>query len=68
MWDVLATSFLNIPEAFTVERAEIDIEKSGPGAGRTFRKNNTGNFANIVTNVDREKFYQYFMESFSKDL
>lgn len=64
MWDVLATSYLSIPEAFKVDRnVECHVESSGASAGKTSMKQNTQNFANIATQVDRDKFYDYLMNT-----
>lgn len=65
MWDVLATSYLAIPEAFEVERIEIDIISKGPEAGRTIRKKNTGQWVNITRSVDTAIFYQYIFKQFN---
>lgn len=65
MWDVLATSFLSIPEAFTLEQAEIDIDTAGPCAGRTYRRGGTGQWVRIATSVSKDMFYDYLLHAFS---
>lgn len=65
MWDVLATSFISIPEAFVTEKAEVDIQTTGPSAGRTFRKEGSGYRVNVATKVDKKIFYDYLLNAFS---
>ncbi|MDJ1484799.1 nucleoside hydrolase [Cytophagaceae bacterium YF14B1] len=66
MWDVLATSYLAIPEAFTTETIEIDILSSGPGAGRTYRKPGSGQWVTIATGVNKDHFYTYLLDKFNQ--
>lgn len=63
MWDVLATSFLSIPEAFTLEEVEINIETMGANAGRTYRRENSGHWAKIATKIDKHIFYNHLLNS-----
>ena len=65
MWDVLATSYLTIPDAFVLERMEIDVVETGPSAGRTVRKPGSKQFAQVATKVDKEMFYDYLIEAFT---
>lgn len=65
MWDVLATSFLAIPEAFNLEDAEIDIDTIGASAGRTYRREGSGQWASIATGVNKELFYDYLLTAFA---
>ena len=65
MWDVLATSFLHIPEAFTLEEAEVDIVTQGESAGRTYRKANSGYHAKVATDVNKKLFYNYLLGALS---
>lgn len=63
MWDVLATSYLAIPEAFEVEKKiECEIIKEGASQGKTLIKSGSGNFINLTNNVDTETFYKYLSE------
>jgi len=65
MWDVLATSYLGIPDAFEVqENMECVIESSGPSAGRTSIEKGTGKYAHIAIDVDKAKFYNYVLKAF----
>ena len=65
MWDVLATSYLTIPNAFAVESMEIDIETHGPSAGRTYRKEGSNQLVKVVKKVDKEIFYNYLVDAFT---
>ena len=66
MWDVLATSYLAIPEIFKTEKLELDIVPTGYDAGRTYRKKNCGQWVNVVKEVNLEKFYSYIVNQFEK--
>ena len=66
MWDVLATSYLAIPEIFNTEKIELDIVSSGYDAGRTYRKEHCGQWINVVKNVNPEKFYSYVVNQLEK--
>jgi purine nucleosidase len=64
MWDVLATSYLKIPNAFKVEEGiEIDIIDYGSSAGKTIIKKGSKKYANVVRRVNCELFYNYIVES-----
>ncbi|MEL6562495.1 MAG: nucleoside hydrolase [Bacteroidota bacterium] len=63
MWDVLATSYLAIPNAFVFESMEVDIEAVGPSAGRTVRKEGSNQFAKVAMNVNKETFYDYLINT-----
>lgn len=65
MWDVLATSFLSIPEAFVLEETEVEIQATGPSAGRTYRKEGSGQWVKMATRVDKNQFYNYLLKAFS---
>jgi purine nucleosidase len=64
MWDVLATSFLAIPEAFTIETIELDIIPTGANAGRTLRQPGSGHWVQVAKHVDTEAFYAYMLQQF----
>jgi purine nucleosidase len=64
MWDVLATSFLAIPEAFEVETLELDIIAAGANAGRTLRQPGSGHWVRVAKHVDTEAFYTYMLQQF----
>lgn len=59
MWDVLATSYLAIPEAFQLETLELNIEPTGPRAGRTHRQPGSGHWVQVAKAVDQAAFYAY---------
>lgn len=59
MWDILATSYLGIPDAFVLEKVELEIHPTGHHAGQTFRKSGSGKWVQMATNVNKERFYQY---------
>jgi purine nucleosidase len=64
MWDVLATSYLAIPEAFTVETVELDIIPTGASAGRTVRQPGSGQWVQVAKHVDTDAFYTYLLQQF----
>lgn len=61
MWDVLATSYLGIPQAFSFERMELDVGTQSPNAGQTFRAPDSGHWVEVAKMVDKEIFYQYIL-------
>ena len=61
MWDVLATSYLSIPEAFTSERVEIEVETELPSEGRTYRKPGSEQWVEVIKTVDVDRFYAYIL-------
>ncbi len=66
MWDVLATSYLAIPEAFTIERMELEISGKGPNAGQILRKPGSGQWVRVAMGVDKAYFYQYLLGQFKR--
>ena len=66
MWDVLATSYLAIPEAFRLERLELTIEPTGPGAGRTHRQPGSGQWVQVAKAVDQAAFYAYLFRQLTQ--
>jgi purine nucleosidase len=66
MWDVLATSYLAIPDAFQTECIELDIVASGPSAGRTKRKPGSGQWVNVAQQVDEAAFYAYLFQQLTQ--
>lgn len=66
MWDVLATSFLAIPEAFTVETLELAIIPTGANAGRTLRQPGSGQWVRVAKHVDTNVFYTYLLQQFGE--
>lgn len=66
MWDVLATSYLAIPEAFRLERLELTIEPTGPSAGRTRRQPGCGQWVQVAKTVDQAAFYAYLFRQLTQ--
>lgn len=64
MWDVLATSYLAIPEAFEVETLELAIIPAGASAGRTLRQPGSGHWVRVAKHVDTAAFYAYLLQQF----
>ena len=61
MWDVLATSYLGIPEAFTSERVELAVHTNLPNEGQTFRLPGNGQWTDVIKTVNIEEFYAYIL-------
>ncbi len=66
-WDILATAYLARPELYQIVEQETDIISSGISQGRTILKAG-GRKVNVMTQVDKEKFYSYLLRQFSLDL
>lgn len=66
MWDVLATSYLAIPEAFRLEKLELTIEPTGPSAGRTQRQPGCGQWVQVAKAVDQAAFYAYLFQQLTQ--
>ena len=67
MWDVLATSYLAIPEAFELERRELSIDATGPSAGRTRCQPGSGYWVDVARTVDQAAFYAYLLRQLTID-
>lgn len=65
MWDVLATSYLDIPDEFTIERVKATISTKPPNAGQTLIDSN-GYEVTIATGVNKEVFYEYLLGQFKR--
>ncbi|SDM61406.1 purine nucleosidase [Catalinimonas alkaloidigena] len=63
MWDMLATSYLALPQAFTTEAIRATISTRPPNAGQT-RLDPNGVPATLVTDVDKALFYDYLLQQF----
>ena len=61
MWDVLATSYLGIPEAFIAEKVELDVHTALPNEGQTFRQPGNGQWVDVMKEVKVEVFYDYIL-------
>jgi inosine-uridine nucleoside N-ribohydrolase len=65
MWDVLATSYLDIPEEFTVEAVRAKVSNRPPNAGQTYL-DEEGYKVTIATEMNKEVFYEYILERFKQ--
>ncbi|MEO1514717.1 MAG: nucleoside hydrolase [Bacteroidota bacterium] len=61
MWDILATSYLDIPEAFQLEDIRLRIGTRPPNAGQTYLADD-GHAAQMAVKVDVDHFYEYLLE------
>lgn len=61
MWDVLSTTYLGIPEAFTSERAELAVRTQLPAEGQTIRSEGNDSWVHVVKTVDKQAFYGYVL-------
>lgn len=64
MWDILATSFLGIPDAFQFENIELTVATQTPNAGQMLRAKGSENWVKVAKSVDKEAFYQYILKQF----
>lgn len=65
MWDILATSYLGIPDAFQFEDIELSVSTKAPNAGQTLRAKGSGNWVKVAKTVDKPAFYQYILQQFN---
>jgi len=63
MWDILATSYLAIPDQFKTEMVKARVSTRPPNAGQTYL-DETGYTLKIVTDVNIAVFYEYILEQF----
>lgn len=61
MWDMLATSFLALPEIFTLETVRAKVSVKPPNAGQTMISAD-GHLMQIALDVKKEVFYEYVWE------
>ncbi|MGF1589558.1 MAG: nucleoside hydrolase [Pleurocapsa sp.] len=66
-WDILATAYLACPQLYQTEEQETDIIATGVSQGRTVLKS-SGKKVKVMTQVDKEKFYDYLLQQFALDL
>jgi purine nucleosidase len=66
MWDILATSYLSIPNAFVLEKVELEIHPTGHHARQTFRKPSSSQWVELATSVNKERFYQYVFQQLKR--
>ena len=65
MWDILATSYLGIPDAFQFEDIELSVSTEAPNAGQTLRTPGNSNWVRVAKTVDKQAFYQYILNQFN---
>lgn len=66
MWDILATSFLDIPHEFTTEKVKAVVAERPPNAGQTSIDEN-GYDVTIATDVNKDAFYSYILNQLKRD-
>jgi len=67
MWDTLCTAYLGCDELATFRKIEIDISVKSPSEGRTFKSPGNGKWVNVADNINKEKFYKYFLDCLKKN-
>ncbi|MCK8490253.1 nucleoside hydrolase [Spirosoma sp. RP8] len=65
MWDILATSYLAMPEQFKTQSVRMNVSTRPPNAGQTYL-DEAGYAATIVTDVNVENFYEYLLTQFKR--
>lgn len=65
MWDILATSYLAMPEKFTTEIVKANVSTRPPNAGQTYLDDN-GYALKIATDVNPAHFYEYILAQFKQ--
>lgn len=63
MWDILATSYLAMPEQFTTELVKANVSTRPPSAGQTYLDDD-GYELKIATDVNTTYFYEYLLAQF----
>ena len=65
-WDILATAYLARPELYRVVEQETDVISTGVSQGKTILKLG-GRKIKVMTEVDKEKFYDYLLQQFATE-
>jgi purine nucleosidase len=65
MWDILATSYLAMPEQFTTEVVKAKVSTRPPNAGQTYL-DESGYAVTIATDVNTTYFYDYLLTQFKR--
>ena len=65
MWDILATSYLAMPEQFATEVVKANVSTRPPNAGQTYLDTN-GYELKIATGVNVDYFYAYILAQFKQ--
>lgn len=67
MWDVLAASFMAIPEKFTLKEIRAKISDRTPNAGQTVLDDN-GHKLKVITHVNIKLFYKFLLDQFNREI
>ncbi len=65
MWDILATSYLAIPQSFTTSTVKAKVSNRPPNEGQTYIDEN-GWEVQIVTEVNKDDFYEFILSQFRR--
>ncbi|MBD2754954.1 nucleoside hydrolase [Spirosoma validum] len=65
MWDILATSYLAMPDYFTTELVKANVSTRPPNAGQTYL-DDQGYVVKIATDVNTGYFYDYLLSQFKQ--
>jgi len=66
MWDILATSYLAIPQEFALEKVLAYVSEKPPNAGQSII-DNEGYEVLIATDLNRNAFYAYILNQFNNE-
>lgn len=67
MWDVLATSFIALPDEFTLEEVKAVVSHRPPNAGQT-QLTDSGHTLQIAVDVNKKVFYEYVLNQLKTEL
>ena len=67
MWDILATSYLDVPEIFELKEAALDVAIEAPNAGETFESVSMETNVRYATGIDKEAFFRYMLLKFANE-
>ena len=65
MWHILASSYLAMPEQFTIEVTKANVSTRPPNAGQTYPDEN-GYTIRFATDVTIAYFYEYLLAQFRR--
>lgn len=67
MWDVLATSVLGVPsKTITFTATQLAVSCTEPNAGQTYPCQNSGQWIDVATGVDRQVVLDYVLAQFCR--
>lgn len=67
MWDVLSVAYVSRPDFFSSKQMELQIAQTLPNEGETYEEAGSGNWVNVVTDVERDLFYDYLLKQSRKN-